>query len=346
MDYPIGMAHEIETTNGQARMAYSGPSVPWHKLGTSVRGLQTIPEMLRAANADFDVVTADVAAVDAHGRFILNADGTPVIVPKTRATIRVNDDGSFDGLGTVGTRYVVQQNREVLELALAVCGVSKGQAVLDTCGVLNGGQEFFATIDLGQVVIDPNGLKDVVKQYIVVHNGHDGKTPISFANTPIRAVCKNTVFAAMQSSAKVSARHTKNADLIVTNAREVLQLSSQSSNSILNSATKLSKIEIPNRSNAFMSAVNNVFIQNKNETKLQQKNRENIIDEIITLYSAPNNAGGYGYTGWSLYNTIAEYLDHHRNATAQEKAMASMDAYSWVNKKKSLAHEVILSLAN
>jgi hypothetical protein len=151
------MAHGIEITNMQARMAYADHSVPWHKLGTPVKGLQTIPDMLRAANADFDVVTAGVAVVDAEGNFLLNPDGSAILVKDSRATIRVNGDGTFNALSTVGTRYVVQQNREVLERALAVVGASKGDALIDTCGVLDGGREFFATLDLGAVYIDPNG---------------------------------------------------------------------------------------------------------------------------------------------------------------------------------------------
>ena len=69
--------------------------MPWHRLGHNVRGLRTVEEMLVAARADFDVVTTSVAAVDASGNFILNPDGTPVLIGDSRATVRVNPDGTF-----------------------------------------------------------------------------------------------------------------------------------------------------------------------------------------------------------------------------------------------------------
>lgn len=346
MHYSIGMAHGIEITNMQARMAYADHSVPWHKLGTPVKGLQTISEMLRAANADFDVVTAGVAVVDADGNFLLNPDGTAILVKDSRATIRVNDDGTFNALSTVGTRYVVQQNREVLERALAVVGASRGDALVDTCGVLDEGREFFATLDLGSIFIDPNGINDRIDRYIVVRNGHDGKTPITFANTPIRAVCKNTVFTAIQdASMKVTARHTKNADTIVNDAQEVLRLSKTWSHMFMQSAEKMMQIPIDRTSAKFDHIVNTLFTQAKTESKTQRKNRELILEAMKVLYPKKTNAGGVGQNGWAMYNTIAEYLDHYREATKEERAIASMNTYSWVNKKKTAAQELILSLA-
>ena len=98
------MAHELEIgKNGKARMAYADREIPWHRLGTPMKGLQTAEAMLSAAQADFDVVLTKVAAVDDNGNFIRNSDGSPVIVEDSRATVRVNDDGTFDGLATVGT---------------------------------------------------------------------------------------------------------------------------------------------------------------------------------------------------------------------------------------------------
>ncbi len=58
---------------------------------------------------------------------------------------------------------------------------------------------------------------------MLVRNGHDGKTPITYANTSIRAVCKNTVNAGMRSALRVfTARHTRNQDNAIEHAQEVL----------------------------------------------------------------------------------------------------------------------------
>ena len=75
------MAHQLGTSRlGVARMAYSDREIPWHRLGTPMKGLQTADAMLQAARADFDVELTRVAAIDKDGNFILNPDGTPVII--------------------------------------------------------------------------------------------------------------------------------------------------------------------------------------------------------------------------------------------------------------------------
>ena len=100
------MAHDLEinATTGVAKMAYAEREIPWHRLGVPMKGLQTAEAMLAAAQADYDVVTTKVAAVDADGNLISNPDGSLVLSEDSRATVRINDNGTFDGLATVGTR--------------------------------------------------------------------------------------------------------------------------------------------------------------------------------------------------------------------------------------------------
>ena len=341
------MAHGLETdSKGVAKMAFADREIPWHRLGVPMKGLQTAEAMLIAAQADYDVVTTKVAAIDDNGQFILNPDGTPIVIDDSRATVRVNPDGSFDGLATVGTRYVVQQNRECLEYALAIVGASKGDAVVDTCGVLNGGREFFSSLDLGGLVIDPTGINDKIERYLLVRNGHDGKTPIVFANTSIRAVCKNTVIAGQSSAKRVfTARHTRNADNAIEEAQKVLEISTEWAKSFHATAERLLAIKVPARSRQLATIIDAVFPEENNPTDRQRKNRDNVVALVRGVYENERNALGYGYNGWSAYNAIAEYLDHYRDAKPNERALASMDNNGWVTQRKVKAQEVILSLA-
>lgn len=340
------MAHELEITNGKARMAYSDRQIPWHRLGTPMKGLQTAEAMLEAAQADFDVVLAKVAAVDDDGNFITNPDGSPVLVDDSRATIRVNNDGTFDGLATVGTRFVVQQNKECLDRALAIVGASKGDAVVDTCGVLNDGREFFACLDLGALTIDPLGAGDKINRYLLVRNGHDGKTAITYANTSIRVVCKNTVIAGLKSARSVfTARHTRNADTALEDAMTVLNLSASWATEFRTTAEQMMRIPVLSGSKSLDKVIDGVFPEKKDETERQRKNREEIQMTVRGLFVNDKNAGGYGYNGWSAYNAVVEYLDHYRDAPPKDRAQSSMDINSWVSKKKIEAQEIVLSLA-
>jgi phage/plasmid-like protein (TIGR03299 family) len=340
------MAHEIEIDDdGTARMAYADREVPWHRLGVAMKGLQTAEAMLAAAKADFDVVTAKVVACDNNGELLRNADGTFVLVPDSRATIRVNGDGTYNGLATVGNRYVVQQNRECLDYALDIVGASSGDAVVDTCGVLNGGREFFASLDLGSLVIDPTGINDKIDRYLLVRNGHDGKTPITFANTSIRVVCKNTVVAGIRSASRVfSARHTRNVERAIEQAQAVLKFSTEWAKNFQQMANKMLSTPMPKSSSQMDKLMDATFPLPNEPTDRQKKNRDDVVALVKAIYDNDNNAKNYGNNAWSAYNAIGEYLDHYREGTVKERALASMDNNSWVTRTKVKAQEHLLSL--
>jgi len=309
-----------------------------------MKGLQTAEAMLEAADADFHVAIAGVAAVDVDGQVILDLDGKPLMVEDSRATVRINKDGTYDALSTVGTRYVVQQNLDCLNRALDIVN-SRGDAIVDTCGVLKGGREFFASIDLGGLIIDPTGVNDKIERFLLVRNGHDGKTLITYANTSVRAVCKNTVMVGMKSALRVfTARHTRNQDAAISEAKSVLELSTEWAEEFQRTAELMLSINIPDRSHSLDKIINTVFPTQKGETDRQKTNREEIISVVRGLYPSAKNAGGFGYNGWAVYNTVAEYFDHYRDAKPTERAMSSMDPNSWVTKKKHETQSAILSL--
>lgn len=341
------MGHDLDfTRDGKARIAYAGHVVPWHRLGTSVRELQGVDAMLEASYTDYDVILTKVAAVDDNGFLIRNNDGNPVIITDSRATVRMDIDGTFSPLATVGTRYEVRQNREVLERAVAVVGASNGDAIIDTCGALRGGARFFATIDLGAIVIDPAGINDKIARYLVVSTGHDGVWPIRYANTDIRAVCNNTVVMGLKQAQRVfTARHTRNVDYAMEDARTVLNLSTAWSEAFTQEAHRLLSIKTPPTGNSLDKVLSSLFPEKPQETDRQKRRRENINDTIRAIYMSDKNAAKFGHNGWSLVNAIGEYLDHYRESTPHERAAASMDDTSHATRMKMQAYELVLSLA-
>jgi phage/plasmid-like protein (TIGR03299 family) len=341
------MAHELEVVGKKAKMAYAGGDgrmVPWHRLGTPMAGLQTMEAMLEAAEADYDVILTRVAAVDDNGDLVRNSDGSVVIVEDSRATVRQNLDGSFNALATVGTRYEVRQNREVLERAFAVIGASEGDAVMDTLGVLRNGARFFATIELGGLIIDPAGVNDKIARYLVVSAGHDGVWPIRYANTDIRAVCSNTVVLGLKHAQRVfTARHTRNVDGTIEDAREVLNISVKWAESFSKEAERMLSINAPLGGKKIDSVIEAVFPKDKNETERQKNNREQTYDLIRNIYLNDRNAGKFGFNGWSLYNAIVEYIDFYRITDPVAGAVAAMDENSSSTQKKILAHRAVVS---
>ena len=88
-----------------------------------------------------------------------------------------------------------------------------------------------------------------------------------------------------------------------------------------------------------------LFPEKVGETDRQVRNRENMANMVRALYENDRNAGGYGNNAWSAYNAVVEYLDHYRDATPGDRAIASMTTHSMVTQKKMKAQEFLLSLS-
>lgn len=325
-----------------------GRILPWHRLGTIVPENATVDEMLDMSGCNYDVFTANVAAVDSEGNMLYGSDGKPIVITDSRATIKSNPDGSFNGISTVGTRYVVQQNREVLERAVSVARIMRGikddaNIRIDSCGSIGDGREFFATIHVGTSIIDPGGIADQLDDYLIVRNGHDGKTPITFANTPVRVVCKNSILVAVsESTRRVTARHTKNADFVVNDGLEVARQWNDLSRKTKQIAEKLVRTKVRNNDIVAGTAMS---ILRRGAGKKSEKHLDDSVNSIVKLYSSNSNAAKYGENAWSLYNAIVEYLDHEREANPRDRAETTMNPTSWVSKKKLATAHYLLALA-
>lgn len=334
------MAHELELNkNGEASFAYRKEGgAPWHGLGVAMRGHQTMEAMLEAAHADYEVSIVPTYIVSP-------IDGKLVPVENSYSTARTNPlTGEYQSLGTVKGRYTVMQNRETLERALAVVGASRGDAVFDTLGVLYDGRQFFATIDLGTLVIDPAGVADKIGRFLVVRSGHDGSTPLTFSNTDIRAVCKNTVIMAERHAHRVfRAKHTPNIEARLEEAQAVLGLSTEWAKEFMTLSMEM--LSIPMTAGKFDRVIDAVFPEDEANTDRKKNNRDEIVGQIKMIYANDKNAKRVGDNGWAAWNAIVEYFDHHRGGTAEERALTSMDDSSWVTRKKAIAQHKVLALA-
>mgnify|MGYP001167620184 FL=1 len=333
------MAHELEMNEeGEASFVWRKEGgAPWHRLGKPVAGHQTAESILKMANADYEVELLPVRYITSSGDLLPMKDRF--------ITARVDKDGETIPFEVVKDRYRIVQNEIVLEKALNVCGASKGDAVMDTCGVLRDGREFFATIDLGTLIIDPSGINDEIGRYLVVHTSHDGTTPITYANTDIRAVCKNTVrFGQNVAKAVMTARHTANFGKALEEANQVLQISTDWARSFKETAENLLSVTIPSGSKKIDTVLNGLWPEKDADTDGKMANREKTLMLVRGLFVNKKNAAGYGYNGWSLFNAVGEYYDHHWFDDLDRNAKAAMQIGNKSYQMKTKAADLILDL--
>jgi phage/plasmid-like protein (TIGR03299 family) len=328
------MSHELEIIEGQASFAYNRQNGnPWHRLGVAMDGLGTADEMLAAARADYTVSTAPI--------YVLTPDGFQESATH-KATIRPVADGT-QTLGIVGKGYEVMQNRVALQTALSIVAAADNDAVVDTAGVLFEGRRFFAYIDLGTLVIDPLGINDRITRGLGVLTSHDGTMSLTCAMSNIRWVCNNTVTAGVAAAQRTfRARHTANMTVRMEEARKVLGVSVGWAEKFQQAAEKLNAT--PGGMPVLEATVNHLWPKADADTARKQANWDDRFEQMVSLYNGPTNAGGFGHTAWSVYNTVGEYADHFRSSNPVKLAEASIADGNIVSQVKDRAEKFLLTV--
>ena len=292
------MASNIETFEDGTSAFFSNREVAWHKLGVVTDNAQTANQALQVAQLD-SIVKVSENSVAAE------IDGKMISFPNRFLTYREHPKKGTTALGVVGKRYTPIQNSEAFDF-LNVLADESG-AVFETAGSLGNGERVFMTMKFPQSMT--LGGVDVVDNYIMAVNSHDGTTAFTVAVTPIRAVCTNTVRLALaKAQSKISLRHTVNATQKVQQARETLGIVWKYQAEFQNQVESM-------LSEKFSDADYKRFIEvlipepwGKEITQRQMNSIEDVRADLMTLWRAPTQENIAG-TKWAAYNAVAEYED-------------------------------------
>jgi phage/plasmid-like protein (TIGR03299 family) len=291
------MAHEIDTSisaRGSAMFAYA-PA--WHGLGTVVTAAQSTEDALRIAGLDW---TVDLCPLKAE-----LPDGTTAPVTTHRATYRT-DTGK--ALGAVGMRYEPLQNRDAFQWMDDVVG--ERLAIWETCGSLRGGRQVWMLAKLPGELEVTN--KDLLKQYVLITNNHDGLGAVRLFPTSVRVVCMNTLRLALHrydAQAKdgltigLKLLHTKGSlSRRVERAKECLGVIGKAHEGFsLAARTMMQKtLKTAEVADYFGSIADGK----------PEKSRMRLIGKLWETFALPTNEGEHGSTAWTAYNAASEFADH------------------------------------
>lgn len=344
------MAHQLVQVGERTAFAYNKANGdPWHRLGTAMDGLQTPDDMLAAAFANYLVDIAPTYAripVSGPAANTVEIDGEYfkfVEMPDTKATWRFDEMNNTEQvLGTVGNRYTVHQNYELLDRALTIVGAAEGSAVVDTCGVMYEGRQFFALLDLGDLVIDPIGINDVINRYLVVATSHDGSRAITYCNTNVRVVCNNTLRMALGRNANsVTAKHTPNAEAKLNEAQRLLGMSTAWADAFAAKAEDLLRVTV---TEGTIDKVVTKLFPITSDGDRAKRNQDELMVTMRGIFANDKNAQKVGPNGFALYNAVGEYLDHKRGGKDMDRLMVTAEEASWVSVRKMQAADLILAL--
>ena len=301
------MAHELETQNGVASFA-SFREPAWHNLGTVFNTEKNTSEMLVAANLNNWNVRLEDLEIPSN----LVSDKSYQYVVRTNPT----DKSQTDVLGIVGERYVPLQNEDLFSFG---DNILDGGGRWETAGSIRGGRVVFGSLALErETVLDPNGVADVVKTYLLINTSHDGSIAIQASITPVRVVCANTLNVALNRTKKKDGvkqsfkiRHTQTAEGKITVARQALGMA----NSYMDEFDKMAHAMIAKEVSAqdFNKIILAAYPKPDKDTKGAVKKWENKVDMINDIYTGEFN-GMISGNAWGAFNALTERLDWYRSA--------------------------------
>jgi phage/plasmid-like protein (TIGR03299 family) len=301
------MAHDLETQNGAVSFA-SFREPAWHNLGTVFDTEKNTNEMLVAANLNNWNVRLSELTIPSE----MTSDKNYQYVVRTNPT----DKSQTDVLGIVGERYVPLQNEDLFAFG---DNILDGGGRWETAGSISGGRVVFGSLALErETVLDPNGVADVVKTYLLINTSHDGSIAIQASITPVRVVCANTLNVALNRTRKKDGvkqsfkiRHTQTAAGKVTVARQALGMA----NSYMDAFDKMAHAMITKEITAqdFNNIILAAYPKPETDSKGSLKKWENKVDMINDIYTGEYN-GMISGNAWGAFNALTERLDWYRSA--------------------------------
>ncbi|MCA6489118.1 MAG: DUF945 domain-containing protein [Chitinophagaceae bacterium] len=306
------MAHNLEIRDGQASFAAKGEKA-WHGLAQYVDQAMTAAQAMELARMDWEV--------EKHPMYVETAEGEFSEIEGFSAATRT-DTG--DILSLVTDSYQIVQNRECFGFFDSV--IDREEAIYETAGVLGKGERIFLTAKLPSDII-VKGDVDVVNNYILLTNSHDGTSALQAGFTSIRVVCNNTLTAALNSGLKnsIKLRHTTNIKQMLAEAAEIMGISSKYTAELNEAFNAMAKVKITDKQlRAYIEQ-----IMNPRKEQLTKAEREEFSKQFVTqvdgimefalTHETQTTKAAKG-TVWGAYNAISGYYGHikdHKSPTAR-----------------------------
>jgi len=333
------MAHDLEIQNGKTSFA-SFREPAWHGLGTVFTEEKNTSEMLSLANLDGWNVRLEDLETPSH----LTSDKNYQYVLRTNPT----DNSQTDILGVVGERYHVMQNEDLFSFG---DNILDGGGRWETAGSIKGGRVVFGALALErETVLDPSGVADKVKTYLLINTSHDGSIAIQASITPVRVVCANTLNLALNGVGRkknkgikqsFKIRHTQTASGKVAIARQTLGLA----NAYMDEFDVMAKAMIEKEVSAkmFNDIILSAYPKPEKDSKGAVKKWENKVDVINDIYTGEFN-GMIAGNAWGAFNALTERLDWYRSARGgnNESILASASGFDpAINAEKNRLLKVV-----
>lgn len=352
-------------------MSYIKKGLPWIKGAKNVEDCKTSKEVMKKAGLDFFVKkcslvakmpmnfnnVADVQDED-DDSFFYGGD-TYRECPNAYATYRTDRNIP---LGIVGSKYEVVQNIDAFDFFDKIVG--EDNAKFQTAGAFGDGHRIFVSAKLPNSIELKN--RDLIDNYLIFTNTHDGSTGVNILFSPIRVVCENTLNAAIKSSSCfVRFRHTQNVHTRIELADEILGITASMSNGVNGLYNVL--VDKPISDDQVRDYIAKVYLTPAEYSKVKEYDKDFGIKKLFNRNYLTMEATGISTkkvntmantlkyyfdgiaqndivgTAWGAYNAVTGYFSNIANLDGL-KRMDSL-LYGTGNKTTSVALDLALNVA-
>lgn len=354
------MPADITSYQGRDLVAVnSNRGHPWHMLGEMVSEDMTMRQALELVNVHDEEVRSKPL-------FVVADETTTEEWTPGESWVRVKDLEKVDGdiavainsnkFGTMSTateNYHPIQRRDLLAMAYVIVGLTDDErkGFIDTIGNLGKrGDTFFAYIRVPDIVIDPEGIHDVIEHGLFVATSFNQTLANTIGYSPVRPVCRNTVTMALgKLNQTIKVRHTKNSEDRIKQAAVALEYVGAVEEEMVKRAETMLQVD---GDKAFKAIVDHFYdVDDKTITEKGRTQRRRARNGIHRLYDGRGNTAAdlVGKNGWAAFQAFIEYKDHevstkgHGRVQQLTRAKNAVLPGKVVNDKIK-ASEIILSL--
>lgn len=312
------MAHLIDNSKGfNAFVSFQQPA--WHGLGKTFTEKLTTIQALEQGGLNYTVLKLPNIHCLPNGEELISEDSF--------FTVRTDVNKVLGS--RLGNTYEVLQNIEALNVVDEI--LQSGRATIETAGAINEGKKAFICLKVDKSIIV--GSNDVVNQYVLIANSHDGSMAITATPTNIRVVCNNTLTAALQGAAgAIKIRHTAKANDRLQEAAKVLNLISRNTDINTENYNHMKSIEISKAD--LMNYFGNIFCTpqeikdmqtGKRMNEVLSTQKQNILSDVASFAArgigqADALNGKDGLNMWYAYNAVTGYVTKKKYRSVDDRA--------------------------
>lgn len=264
----------------------------WHGLGTVFESeVTTSTQMLDLANlSNWNVREESISVESGDARFVTPAKAIVATIG-TEPVV----------LGVTGERYTIVQNEEAFSFLQSL----HDGARWETAGAIKGGRVVFGSMAFDRdFTLDPTGVADVVKSYLLVYTSHDGSTAIAGGVTPVRVVCQNTLNVAVGNIAQTfKMRHTKSIEDRMAAEAALWRQANGYMDAFEAEAQAL--FAAPASDADYFGIVTDLFPRPEEDKKGSLSKWEKRQETFAQAWNGEPNAGVKG-TAWGVFNALTE----------------------------------------